>query len=79
MHYVDVARWYARGEYVPGQWHAQGQAFWGVPHPWWIEAHGAFSNGVVFSVTQGHNFGHLAKDARIWSMHRKDRGRDMNL
>jgi len=62
MHYVDVARWYAKGEYVAGKWHAQGQGFWGVPHPWWIEAHGAFSNGVVFSVTQGHNLGHLAKD-----------------
>lgn len=62
MHYVDVARWYAKGEYVSGQWHAQGQGFWGVPHPWWIEAHGVFSNGVVFSVTQGHNFGHMAQE-----------------
>lgn len=62
MHYVDVARWYAGGEYVSGQWHAQGAAFWGVPHPWWINAHGVFSNGVVFDITQGACFGHLAKD-----------------
>jgi myo-inositol 2-dehydrogenase/D-chiro-inositol 1-dehydrogenase len=62
MHYVDVARWYAGGEYVPGQWHVQGAAFWGVPHPWWLNAHGVFSNGVVFDITQGSCYGHLAKD-----------------
>lgn len=62
MHYVDVARWYSGGEYVAGRWHAQGAAFWGVPHPWWINAHGVFSNGVVFDLTQGSCYGHLAKD-----------------
>ncbi len=62
MHYVDVARWYAGGEYVAGQWHAQGAGFWGVPHPWWINAHGMFSNGVVFDLTQGFCYGHLAKE-----------------
>lgn len=62
MHYVDVARWYAGGEYVPGQWHVQGAACWGVEHPWWLNAHGVFSNGVVFDITQGFTFGQLAKD-----------------
>ncbi len=60
MHYVDVARWYARSEYA--RWHAQGLRMWGHKDPWWVQVHGCFENGVVFDITQGFVYGHLAKD-----------------
>ncbi len=60
MHYVDVARWYAQSEYK--NWHAQGIQMWGHKDPWWVQAHGTFVNGVVFDITQGFIYGHLAKD-----------------
>src|SRR5580692_6685213 len=60
MHYVDVARWYARSEYK--SWHAQGMRAWGYKDPWWVQAHGTFANGVVFDITQGFIYGHLAKE-----------------
>ncbi len=60
MHYVDVARWYARSEYKT--WHAQGLRMWGYKDPWWVQAHGTFDNGVVFDITQGFVYGHLAKE-----------------
>ena len=59
MHYVDVARWYAKSEYET--WHAQGMRMWGYKDPWWVQAHGTFANGVVFDITQGFVYGHLAK------------------
>jgi myo-inositol 2-dehydrogenase/D-chiro-inositol 1-dehydrogenase len=60
MHYVDVARWYAGSEYA--SWHAQGIRMWGYKDPWWVQAHGTFANGVVFDITQGFVYGHLAKE-----------------
>ena len=60
MHYVDVARWYARSEFQ--SWHAQGIRMWGHKDPWWVQAHGTFANGVVFDITQGFIYGHLAKE-----------------
>jgi len=60
MHYVDVARWYARSEFQ--SWHAQGMRMWGHKDPWWVQAHGTFENGVVFDITQGFIYGHLAKE-----------------
>jgi myo-inositol 2-dehydrogenase/D-chiro-inositol 1-dehydrogenase len=60
MHYVDVARWYAQSEYQ--SWHAQGLRAWGYKDPWWVQAHGTFENGVVFDITQGFIYGHLAKE-----------------
>ena len=60
MHYVDVARWYAQSEY--DKWHAQGIRMWGYKDPWWVQAHGTFANGVVFDITQGFIYGHLAKE-----------------
>jgi myo-inositol 2-dehydrogenase/D-chiro-inositol 1-dehydrogenase len=60
MHYVDVARWYAQSEYAT--WHAQGIKMWDHKDPWWVQAHGTFKNGVVFDITQGFVYGHLAKD-----------------
>jgi predicted dehydrogenase len=59
MHYVDVARWYAGSEYK--SWHAQGVRMWGYKDPWWVQVHGTFENGVVFDITQGFVYGHLAK------------------
>ena len=59
MHYIDVARWYAHSEYK--SWHAQGIRMWGYKDPWWVQAHGTFANGVVFDITQGFVYGHLAK------------------
>jgi len=59
MHYVDVARWYAKSEY--DTWHAQGIRMWGHKDPWWVQVHGTFTNGVVFDITQGFVYGHLAK------------------
>ncbi|HUO13965.1 MAG TPA: Gfo/Idh/MocA family oxidoreductase [Verrucomicrobiae bacterium] len=59
MHYVDVARWYAQSEYAT--WHAQGLRMWGYKDPWWVQAHGTFANGIVFDITQGFIYGHLAK------------------
>jgi predicted dehydrogenase len=59
MHYVDVARWYANSEYK--NWHAQGIRMWGYKDPWWVQVHGTFENGVVFDITQGFIYGHLAK------------------
>ncbi|MCL2641269.1 MAG: Gfo/Idh/MocA family oxidoreductase [Phycisphaerales bacterium] len=60
MHYVDVARWYARSEYKT--WHAQGIRMWNYKDPWWVQCHGTFENGVVFDITQGFVYGHLAKE-----------------
>ena len=60
MHYVDVARWYAKSEYRT--WHAQGLRMWEYRDPWWVQAHGTFENGVVFDITQGFIYGHLAKE-----------------
>jgi len=59
MHYVDVARWYAQSEYK--SWHAQGIRMWGYKDPWWVQVHGTFENGIVFDITQGFIYGHLAK------------------
>jgi myo-inositol 2-dehydrogenase/D-chiro-inositol 1-dehydrogenase len=59
MHYVDVARWYANSEYA--SYHAQGVRMWSYDIPWWIQAHGTFQNGVVFDITQGFVYGHLAQ------------------
>jgi myo-inositol 2-dehydrogenase/D-chiro-inositol 1-dehydrogenase len=60
MHYVDVARWYANSEFKT--WHAQGIRMWNYQDPWWVQVHGTFQNGVVFDITQGFVYGHLAKD-----------------
>jgi predicted dehydrogenase len=60
MHYVDVARWYARSEYE--KWHAQGIRMWNYKDPWWVNSHGQFANGVVFDITQGFVYGHLATE-----------------
>jgi len=60
MHYVDVARWYAHSEYQT--WHAQGLRMWGHKDPWWVQAHGTFRNGIVFDITQGFIYGHLATE-----------------
>jgi predicted dehydrogenase len=59
MHYVDVARWYANSEYKT--WHAQGIRMWDYKDPWWVQVHGTFANGIVFDITQGLVYGHLAK------------------
>ncbi len=59
MHYIDLARWYAQSEYKT--WHAQGLRMWGHKDPWWVQTHGTFANGVVFDITQGFVYGHLAK------------------
>ncbi|MDR1369246.1 MAG: Gfo/Idh/MocA family oxidoreductase [Dysgonamonadaceae bacterium] len=60
MHYVDVARWYAGSDYAT--YHAQGIRMWSYADPWWLQVHGTFQNGVVFDITQGFVYGHLAKD-----------------
>ncbi|MDR1436603.1 MAG: Gfo/Idh/MocA family oxidoreductase, partial [Candidatus Symbiothrix sp.] len=60
MHYVDLARWYAGSDYAT--YHAQGVRMWSYADPWWLQVHGAFRNGVVFDITQGFVYGHLAKD-----------------
>jgi len=60
MHYVDVARWYAQSEYE--KWHAQGIRMWNYKDPWWVNSHGQFANGVVFDITQGFVYGHLATE-----------------
>lgn len=60
MHYVDLARWYAGSEFE--KWHAQGIRMWDNKDPWWVQAHGQFKNGIVFDVTQGFVYGHLARD-----------------
>ncbi len=60
MHYVDVARWYAGSEY--DKFHAQGVRMWSHTDPWWVQVHGTFRNGVVFDITQGFVYGHMAKD-----------------
>jgi predicted dehydrogenase len=59
MHYVDVARWHANSEYK--SWHAQGIRMWDYKDPWWGQVHGTFANGIVFDITQGFVYGHLAK------------------
>ncbi len=60
MHYVDIARWLTGSEYKT--WNAQAVRMWEWKDPWWLQAHGTFENGVVFDITQGHNYGQLAKD-----------------
>jgi myo-inositol 2-dehydrogenase/D-chiro-inositol 1-dehydrogenase len=60
MHYVDVARWYAKSEFET--WHSQGIRMWDHKDPWWVQSHGTFKNGVVFDITQGFVYGHLAAE-----------------
>jgi myo-inositol 2-dehydrogenase/D-chiro-inositol 1-dehydrogenase len=60
MHYVDVARWYAKSEYK--HFHAQGIRMWNHKDPWWVQVHGSFENGIVFDITQGFVYGHLASE-----------------
>ncbi len=60
MHYVDVARMYAGSEYRT--FHAQGVRMWSHTEPWWLQAHGTFENGVVFDITQGFVYGHMARN-----------------
>lgn len=60
MHYVDITRWYAESAYKT--WHAQAIRMWNYEEPWWLQVHGTFENGIVFDITQGHVYGHLAKD-----------------
>jgi myo-inositol 2-dehydrogenase/D-chiro-inositol 1-dehydrogenase len=60
MHYVDVARWYAKSEF--DTWHSQGIRMWDYKDPWWVQSHGTFENGVVFDITQGFVYGHLSKE-----------------
>lgn len=60
MHYVDVARWYAKSDYAT--WHGQGIRMWDYKDPWWVQCHGTFENGIVFDITQGFVYGHLAKE-----------------
>lgn len=59
MHYVDVARWYAASEYKT--FNAQGVRMWSHTDPWWLQVHGTFENGVVFDITQGFVYGHMAE------------------
>jgi myo-inositol 2-dehydrogenase/D-chiro-inositol 1-dehydrogenase len=35
---------------------------WSHVDPWWVQAHGTFENGVVFDITQGFVYGHLAQE-----------------
>ncbi|HEY1469535.1 MAG TPA: hypothetical protein VGF61_10860 [Candidatus Acidoferrum sp.] len=35
---------------------------WDYRDPWWVQVHGAFANGIVFDITQGFIYGHLAKE-----------------
>lgn len=65
MHYLDIARWYARSEY--DRWHAIGVRMWGEPRPWWGSVHGHFRNGVAFELTNGFVYGHQAKDPIVHS------------
>lgn len=60
MHYIDIARWLTGSEYKT--WNAQAVRMWEWKDPWWLQTHGTFENGVVFDITQGHNYGQLAKD-----------------
>lgn len=60
MHYVDLARWYARSEYK--SWHAQGMRMWDWKDPWWLQVHGTFENGIAYDITQGFVYGQLSKD-----------------
>ncbi len=59
MHYVDAARMYAASEYRT--FHAQGVRMWSHTDPWWVQVHGTFANGVVFDITQGFVYGHMAE------------------
>jgi myo-inositol 2-dehydrogenase/D-chiro-inositol 1-dehydrogenase len=34
---------------------------WGYKDPWWVQVQGTFENGIVFDITQGFVYGHLAK------------------
>lgn len=60
MHYVDIARWYAKSEYATC--HAQGIRMWDWKDPWWLQCHGTFENGIVYDITQGFVYGQLSKD-----------------
>ena len=60
MHYVNLARWYARSEYKT--WHAQGMRMWAWKDPWWLQVHGTFDNGIVYDITQGFVYGQMSKD-----------------
>ncbi len=59
MHYVDLARMYSGSEYKT--FHAQGVRMWSHTDPWWLQAHGTFESGVVFDITQGFVYGHMAQ------------------
>lgn len=60
MHYVNLARWYAKSEYKT--WHAQAMRMWDYKDPWWLQCHGVFQNGIVYDITQGFVYGQMSKD-----------------
>lgn len=60
MHYVDVARWYAKSEYQ--KWHTIGMRMYDEKLPLWAASHGYFNNGVAFEITNGFVYGMHAKD-----------------
>jgi myo-inositol 2-dehydrogenase/D-chiro-inositol 1-dehydrogenase len=35
---------------------------WNYKDPWWVQVHGYFQNGVVFDITQGFVYGHMAAE-----------------
>src|SRR6201993_2371649 len=39
----------------------KGIRMWGYKDPWWVQVHGTFANGVVFDITQGFIYRHLAR------------------
>ena len=60
MHYVGLARFFARCDFKT--WHAQALRMWSWKDPWWLQCHGTMESGVVFDITQGFVYGQLSKD-----------------
>lgn len=60
MHYVGLARFFARSDFKT--WHAQALRMWSWKDPWWLQCHGTMESGVVFDITQGFVYGQLSKD-----------------
>lgn len=65
MHYVDVARWFARSEFA--EFTARAIRFWGSEFDLHFSVYGAFQNNIQFEIHNSFCYTSLAKDRRNYS------------
>ena len=60
MHYVDLARWFARSEVA--EYSVRAARFFGAPYENHFLVHGSFENGVIFELNNSFTYAAFAKE-----------------